>query len=156
MLGQACQKGEAQSTYGTGAFIFSIQSLEGSIASRWLGDNLGIISIASEIEELAAKVDSSGGVYFVLAFNGLFAPWWHDDARGAKDVLVSMHKDAGEKGEVKNEKGEFLLTVDGSETITNLLMQIQADLLRNPVVRPADIETTAIGAAYATRLAVGI
>ena len=127
-----------------------LQSLEGSIASRWLGDSLGILSTASEIEELVAKVDSSGGVYFVLAFNGLFAPWWHDDARGvcigitrftnkshiarivldsmcfqAKDVLVSMHKDAGEKGEVKNEKEEFLLTVAGGATITNLLMQIQ-------------------------------
>ncbi|CBI25161.3 hypothetical protein VitviT2T_014143 [Vitis vinifera] len=66
-----------------------------------------------------------------------------------------MHKDAGEKGEVKNEK-EFLLTVAGGATITNLLMQIQADLLRNPVVRPGDIETTALGAAYATGLAVGI
>ncbi|CBI36374.3 unnamed protein product, partial [Vitis vinifera] len=67
-----------------------------------------------------------------------------------------MHKDAGEKGEVKNEKGEFLLRVDGGATINNLLMQIQADLLGNPVVRPADIETTALGAAYAAGLAVGI
>ncbi|XP_059595536.1 glycerol kinase-like [Vitis vinifera] len=128
-----------------------------------------------------ALVDSSGGVYFVPAFNGLFAPWCRDDARGVcigitrftnkshiaravlesmcfqvKDVLDSMHKDAGEKGEVKNEKGEFLLRVDGGATINNLLMQIQADLLGNPVVRPADIETTALGAAYAAGLAVGI
>uniref|UniRef100_F6HXH4 Carbohydrate kinase FGGY C-terminal domain-containing protein n=1 Tax=Vitis vinifera TaxID=29760 RepID=F6HXH4_VITVI len=116
-----------------------------------------------------------------MAFNGLFAPWCRDDARGVcigitrftnkshiaravlesmcfqvKDVLDSMHKDAGEKGEVKNEKGEFLLRVDGGATINNLLMQIQADLLGNPVVRPADIETTALGAAYAAGLAVGI
>lgn len=213
MLGQACRKGEAKSTYGTGAFILlntgeevieskhgllttlafklgreapTNYALEGSIAIagaavQWLRDSLGIISTASEIEELAAKVDSSGGVYFVPAFNGLFAPWWRDDARGVcigitrftnkshiaravlesmcfqvKDVLDSMHKDAGEKGEVKNEKGEFLLRVDGGATINNLLMQIQADLLGNPVVRPADIETTALGAAYAAGLAVGI
>lgn len=213
MLGQACRKGEAKSTYGTGAFILlntgeevimsnhgllstlafklgkeapTNYALEGSIAIagaavQWLRDGLGIISSASEIEELALQVDSSGGVYFVPAFNGLFAPWWRDDARGVcigitrftnkshiaravlesmcfqvKDVLDSMHKDAGEKGEVKNEKGEFLLRVDGGATVNNALMQIQADLLGNPVVRPADIETTALGAAYAAGLAVGV
>ncbi|XP_062154647.1 glycerol kinase [Alnus glutinosa] len=212
MVGQACRKGEAKSTYGTGAFILLntgeeiIQSthgllttlafklgpeaptnyaLEGSIAIagaavQWLRDGLGIISSASEIEELALKVETTGGVYFVPAFNGLFAPWWRDDARGVcigitrftskahiaravlesmcfqvKDVLDSMHKDAGEEGEVKNEKGEFLLMVDGGATVNNLLMQIQADLLGSPVVRPADIETTALGAAYAAGLAVG-
>jgi glycerol kinase len=182
MVGQACRKGEAKSTYGTGAFILLntgeeiIQSthgllttlafklgpeaptnyaLEGSIAIagaavQWLRDSLGIISSASEIEELALKVETTGGVYFVPAFNGLFAPWWRDDARGVcigitrftskahiaravlesmcfqvKDVLDSMHKDAGEEGEVKNEKGEFLLMVDGGATVNNLLMQIQ-------------------------------
>ncbi|KAL3511923.1 hypothetical protein ACH5RR_024640 [Cinchona calisaya] len=213
MVGQACLKGEAKSTYGTGAFILlntgeeSIKSnhgllstlayklgpkaptnyaLEGSIAIagaavQWLRDSLGIISSASEIEELASKVDSTGGVYFVPAFNGLFAPWWRDDARGVcigitrftnkshiaravlesmcfqvKDVLDSMQKDSGEKGENKNEKGEFLLRVDGGATVNNLLMQIQADLLGTPVVRPADIETTALGAAYAAGLAVGV
>ncbi|XP_057479702.1 glycerol kinase-like [Actinidia eriantha] len=213
MVGQACRKGEAKSTYGTGAFILLntgeefIQSnhgllstvafklgpdapanyaLEGSIAIagaavQWLRDSLGIIKSASEIEDLALQVDSTGGVYFVPAFNGLFAPWWRDDARGicigitrftnkchiaraviesmcfqVKDVLDSMHKDAGEKGEAQNEKGEFLLRVDGGATVNNLLMQIQADLLGSPVVRPADIETTALGAAYAAGLAVGV
>ncbi|KAI3437211.1 Prephenate/arogenate dehydrogenase domain-containing protein [Psidium guajava] len=213
MVGQACRKGEAKSTYGTGAFILlntgeemihsthgllstlafklgpdapTNYALEGSIAIagaavQWLRDSLGIISSASEIEKLALQVDSTGGVYFVPAFNGLFAPWWRDDARGVcigitrftnkahiaravlesmafqvKDVLDSMHKDAGETGEVKNEKGEFLLRVDGGATVNNLLMQIQADLLGNPVVRPADIETTALGAAYAAGLAVGV
>ncbi|KAK3411072.1 glycerol kinase [Eucalyptus grandis] len=213
MVGQACRKGEAKSTYGTGAFILlntgeemvnsthgllstlafklgpkapTNYALEGSIAIagaavQWLRDSLEIISSASEIEKLASQVDSTGGVYFVPAFNGLFAPWWRDDARGVcigitrftnkahiaravlesmafqvKDVLDSMHKDAGEKGEVKNEKGEFLLRVDGGATVNNLLMQIQADLLGNPVVRPADIETTALGAAYAAGLAVGV
>lgn len=181
MVGQACRKGEAKSTYGTGAFILLntgdeiIQSkhgllstlayklgpkapanyaLEGSIAIagaavQWLRDSLGIIKKSSEIEELALEVESSGGVYFVPAFNGLFAPWWRDDARGVcigitrftnkshiaravlesmcfqvKDVLDSMHKDAGERG-VKNDKGEFLLRVDGGATVNNLLMQIQ-------------------------------
>ncbi|KAF2323139.1 hypothetical protein GH714_033607 [Hevea brasiliensis] len=167
MLGQACRK-------------------EGSIAIagaavQWLRDSLGIISSASEIEELAKQVESTGGVYFVPAFNGLFAPWWRDDARGVcigitrftnkahiaravlesmcfqvKDVLESMHKDAGEKGEHRNAKGEFLLRVDGGATVNNLLMQSQADLLGCPVVRPADIETTALGAAYAAGLAVGV
>ncbi|KAI3670460.1 hypothetical protein L1987_87795 [Smallanthus sonchifolius] len=161
-------------------------ALEGSIAIagaavQWLRDSLGIISSAKEIEELAVKVDSTGGVYFVPAFNGLFAPWWRDDARGVligitrftnkshiaravlesmcfqvKDVLDSMYKDVGDKGEKKNEKGQFLLRVDGGATVNNTLMQIQADLLGNPVVRPADIETTALGAAYAAGLAVGV
>ncbi|GAB2293640.1 hypothetical protein Dimus_027852 [Dionaea muscipula] len=213
MVGQACRKGEAKSTYGTGAFILLntggeiIQSkhgllttlafklgpgalpnyaLEGSIAIagaavQWLRDSLGIIRTASEIEDLALQVDSTGGVYFVPAFNGLFAPWWRDDARGVcigitrftnkshiaravlesmcfqvKDVLDSMQKDAGVKGEGKREQGEFLLRVDGGATVNNLLMQIQADLLGNAVIRPADIETTALGAAYAAGLAVGV
>ncbi|KAF3339012.1 glycerol kinase-like protein [Carex littledalei] len=200
MLGQLCKKGEAKSTYGTGAFILlntgtdivksshgllstiayklgpeakTNYALEGSIAIagaavQWLRDGLGLISSAS-------------GVYFVPAFNGLFAPWWRDDARGVlvgitrytnrahiaravlesmcfqvNDVLSSMHKDAGEEGEVRNESGEFLLRVDGGATVNNLLMQIQADLLGSPVVRPADIETTALGAAYAAGLAVGV
>lgn len=213
MVGQACRKGEAKSTYGTGAFILintgdeiihskhgllstlafklgpqasTNYALEGSIAIagaavQWLRDSLGIIATAREIEELASQVESSGGVYFVPAFNGLFAPWWRDDARGicigitrftnkahiaravlesmcfqVKDVLDSMHKDWNEKGGAGNGKKEFLLRVDGGATVNNLLMQIQADLLGNPVVRPADIETTALGAAYAAGLAVGV
>ncbi|TVU16353.1 hypothetical protein EJB05_39912 [Eragrostis curvula] len=213
MLGQLCQKGEAKSTYGTGAFILlntgeevtqsshgllstiayklgpsapTNYALEGSIAIagaavQWLRDSLGIIRTAAEIETLAQTVQDSGGVYFVPAFNGLFAPWWRDDARGicigitrftnkghiaravlesmcfqVNDVLSSMHKDAGEAGEVKSAEGEFLLRVDGGATVNDLLMQIQADLLGSPVVRPADIETTALGAAYAAGLAAGV
>ncbi|KAI5660462.1 hypothetical protein M9H77_29255 [Catharanthus roseus] len=213
MLGHACRKGEAKSTYGTGAFILlntgeqifkskhgllstlafklgpkapTNYALEGSIAIagaavQWLRDGLGIINSASEIEDLASKVTSSGGVYFVPAFNGLFAPWWRDDARGVcigitrftnkshiaravlesmcfqvKDVLDSMHKDAGEIKPEKSEKEEFLLRVDGGATVNNLLMQIQADILGCRVLRPADIETTALGAAYAAGLAVGV
>ncbi|KAG4400299.1 hypothetical protein GLYMA_07G028600v4 [Glycine max] len=179
MLGQSCRKGEAKSTYGTGAFILLntgegiIQSkhgllstiafklgpkaptnyaLEGSVAIagaavQWLRDGLGIISSAAEIEEMALQVESTGGVYFVPAFNGLFAPWWREDARGVcigitrftskghiaravlesmcfqvKDVLDSMHKDSGES---ESQKTEFLLRVDGGATVNNLLMQIQ-------------------------------
>lgn len=182
MMGQACRKGEAKGTYGTGAFILintgeeivhsthgllstiafklgpsapANYALEGSIAIagaavQWLRDSLGVINSAGEIEALASQVDSTGGVYFVPAFNGLFAPWWRDDARGVcigitrfttkahiaravlesmcfqvKDVLDSMHKDAGVKGAVINEDGEFLLRVDGGATVNNLLMQIQ-------------------------------
>ncbi|KAG0451399.1 hypothetical protein HPP92_026266 [Vanilla planifolia] len=212
MLGQLCRKGQAKSTYGTGAFILLntgediIQSshgllstlafklgpnaptnyaLEGSIAIagaavQWLRDGLGIIQTASEIEELAEMVESTGGLYFVPAFNGLFAPWWRDDARGVcvgitrftnkahlaravlesmcfqvNDVLDSMHKDFG-KGSESKDNSEFLLRVDGGATVNNLLLQIQADLMGSSVVRPADIETTALGAAYAAGLAIGI
>ncbi|GAY61705.1 hypothetical protein CUMW_212120 [Citrus unshiu] len=199
MLGQACKKGEAKSTYGTGAFILMntgeevVKSKHGLLSTLAfklgpkaptnyaLEDSLGIISSASEIEELALQVNSTGGVYFVPAFNGLFAPWWRDDARGVcigitrftskahiaravlesmcfqvKDVLDSMQKDAVEKGVIKDAKSEFLLRVDGGATVNNLLMQIQADLLGSPVIRPADIETTALGAAFAAGLAIGV
>ncbi|WZY83246.1 hypothetical protein YC2023_029630 [Brassica napus] len=179
MLGQACKKGEAKSTYDTGPFILlntgevpikSAQTnydLEGSIAIagaavQWLRDSLGIIKSASEIEDLAAMVETTGGVYFVPAFNGLFA--WREDARGvcigitrftykshiARAVLESMCfqvKDVLDS--LNNEKAEFLLRVDGGATANNLLMQIQADLMGTPVVRPVVIETTALGAAYA-------
>lgn len=179
MLGQGCQKGQAKSTYGTGAFILlntggapvasshgllttvayklgagaaTSYALEGSIAIagaavQWLRDGLGVIRSAAEIEELAGSVGSSGGVYLVPAFNGLFAPWWRDDARGVvvgitrfttkahiaravldsmsfqvRDVVESMHEDAGLSPE---EKKEFLLRVDGGAAVNNLLMQIQ-------------------------------
>ncbi|KAG0587936.1 hypothetical protein KC19_2G202700 [Ceratodon purpureus] len=159
-------------------------ALEGSIAIggaavQWLRDNLGIIKSSSEIESLARTVDNTGGVYFVPAFSGLFAPWWRDDARGVlvgitrytnkahiaratlesmcyqvREVLTSMKADAGSIE--ANVGGEFLLKVDGGATVNNLLMQLQADLLGSPVVRPIDIETTALGAAYAAGIAVGV
>ncbi|KAG2258089.1 hypothetical protein Bca52824_077383 [Brassica carinata] len=196
MLGQACKKGEAKSTYDTGPFILlntgevpiksghgllttlsyklgpqaqTNYALEGSIVIagavvQWLRDSLGIIKSASEIEDLAAMVETTGGVYFVPAFNGLFAPWWREDARGvsigitrftnkshiARVVLESLCfqvKDVLES--LNNEKGEFLLRVNGGATANNLLMHIQADLMGTPVVRPLDIETTALRAAYA-------
>lgn len=130
-------------------------ALEGSIAIagaavQWLRDNLGIISSARDVEKLAAEVDTTGGVYFVPAFNGLFAPWWREDARGvcigitryttkshicravlesicyqARDVLESMNKDVGKE----DSASKFVLRVDGGATINNLLMQIQVCFL---------------------------
>eukprot|EP00897_Mesotaenium_endlicherianum_P008755 jgi/Mesen1/7908/ME000420S07053 len=156
-------------------------ALEGSIAIagaavQWLRDGLGLIERASDVEALAASVEDTGGVYFVPAFSGLFAPWWRDDARGvcvgisrythkghiaravlesmcfqARDVLVAMHKDV--EGKYKD---EFVLRVDGGASANNLMLQLQADLLGAQVVRPADIETTALGAAYAAGLASGL
>ena len=154
-----------------------VYALEGSIAVtgsavQWLRDQLGIISGASEVEHLAAQVDDSGGVYFVPAFSGLFAPYWRSDARGAivglsrfntnahlaratleaicyqsKDVADAMTADSGVALEV--------LKVDGGVTANELCMQLQSDILGVPVSRPVVAETTALGAAYAAGLAVG-
>ena len=139
---------------------------------QWLRDQLGIISGASESETLARQVEDNGGVYFVPAFSGLFAPYWRSDARGAivglsrfntnahlaratleaicyqsRDVAEAMEKDSGVKLDV--------LKVDGGVTANELCMQIQADVLGVPVSRPVVAETTALGAAYAAGLAVG-
>jgi glycerol kinase len=154
-----------------------VYALEGSIAVtgsavQWLRDQLGIISGAAQIEALARRVPDSGGVYFVPAFSGLFAPYWRSDARGAivglsrfntnahlaratleaicyqsKDVALAMESDSGVHLEV--------LKVDGGVTANDLCMQIQADVLGVPVSRPVVAETTALGAAYAAGLAVG-
>ncbi|WP_328999984.1 glycerol kinase GlpK [Kribbella sp. NBC_00709] len=154
-----------------------VYALEGSIAVtgsavQWLRDQLGIISGASEIETLARTVEDNGGVYFVPAFSGLFAPYWRSDARGAivglsrfntnahlaratleaicyqsKDVSDAMEKDSGVTLDV--------LKVDGGVTANELAMQMQADVLGVPVSKPVVAETTALGAAYAAGLAVG-
>ena len=141
-------------------------------AVQWLRDQLGIIASASEIEALADSVPDNGGIYFVPAFSGLFAPYWRSDARGAivglsrfntkahlaratleaicfqtRAVLDAMVKDSGVRLEV--------LKVDGGATVNNTLMQLQADMLGVPVVRPVVAETTALGAAYAAGLATG-
>ena len=154
-----------------------VYALEGSIAVtgsliQWLRDNLGMIGSAPEVETLAAGVEDNGGVYFVPAFSGLFAPHWDAAARGvmvgmtryvnkghiaraaleatafqSREVLDAMNADSGvDLTELK---------VDGGMVANELLMQFQADLLRVPVVRPKVIETTALGAAYAAGLAVG-
>ncbi|KAL0354831.1 UNVERIFIED_CONTAM: Glycerol kinase [Sesamum radiatum] len=136
-------------------------ALEGSIAIagaavQWLRDSLGIIKSASEIEELASQVDTCGGITRFTNKSHIARAVLESMCFQVKDVLDSMHKDVGDKGEAKNAKGEFLLRVDGGATVNNLLMQIQADLLGTPVARPADIETTVRGAAYAAGLAIGI
>jgi glycerol kinase len=155
----------------------AVYALEGSIAItgalvQWLRDNLGLIRQSAEIETLARTVEDNGGIYFVPAFSGLFAPYWRSDARGVitgltrfankghlaraaleatayqtREVLEAMHKDSGV--ELKS------LKVDGGMVYNELLMQFQADILGVPVVRPLVSETTALGAAYAAGLAVG-
>ncbi len=154
-----------------------VYALEGSIAVtgsaiQWLRDQLGIISGAAQSEALARQVEDNGGVYFVPAFSGLFAPYWRSDARGAivglsrfntnahlaraaleaicyqsRDVVDAMAADSGVHLEV--------LKVDGGITANDLCMQIQADVLGVEVVKPVVAETTALGAAYAAGLGVG-
>jgi len=151
--------------------------LEGAIAItgalvQWLRDNLGLISSAPEIEDVAKTVDDNGGVYFVPAFSGLFAPYWRSDARGViagltryvnkghiaratleatawqtKEVVDAMNTDSG--------VDLTSLKVDGGMVQNELLMQFQADVLDVPVIRPTVAETTSLGAAYAAGLAVG-
>ncbi len=155
----------------------AVYCLEGSIAItgalvQWLRDNLGLIQTSAEVEELAHTVEDNGGIYFVPAFSGLFAPYWRSDARGAivgmtrfvnkghiaraaleatayqtREVLDAMHKDSGVQLKA--------LKVDGGMVFNELLMQFQADILGVPVVRPTVAETTSLGAAYAAGLAVG-
>ena len=152
-------------------------ALEGSIAVtgslvQWLRDNLGIISSAPEVETLAASVPDNGGVYFVPAFSGLFAPHWRPDARGAilgltrfanrghiaRAALEAVAFQTREVLDAVNADSEVDLAelrVDGGMVANNELMQFQADILNLPVVRPKVAETTALGAAYAAGLAVG-
>ncbi|MFO7896051.1 MAG: glycerol kinase GlpK [Candidatus Cloacimonadales bacterium] len=154
-----------------------LYALEGSIALagslvQWIRDNFGFIRHSSQINDLAEQVSDNGGVYFVPAFSGLFAPHWDDSARGAilglthfvnkshvaravleatafqsNDVFLAMQKDAQVK--LKD------LKVDGGMTASEILMQFQADLLNLEVIRPQMTETTALGAAFAAGLAVG-
>jgi len=155
----------------------AVYMLEGSIAItgalvQWLRDNVGLISSAPEVETLAKTVDDNGGVYFVPAFSGLFAPYWRGDARGViagltryvnkghiaratleatawqtKEVVDAMNTDSG--------VDLTSLKVDGGMVQNELLMQFQADVLDVPVIRPTVAETTSLGAAYAAGLAVG-
>ena len=156
----------------------AVYALEGSVAVtgsaiQWLRDQLGIIKSSSEIEALAGSVSDNGGVYFVPAFSGLFAPYWRSDARGVivglsrastkahlaraaleaiayqtRDVLDAMSADS--KVVLKS------MRVDGGATANDLLMQIQSDVMGIEIIRPEVIETTALGAAYAAGIAVGV
>src|ERR1035437_7521184 len=169
LLSTACYRWKDQPT---------VYGLEGSVAVtgsavQWLRDQLGIIRSAADIEPLAASVSDNGGVYFVPAFSGLFAPYWRSDARGVivglsrhsnkghiaraaldaicfqtQDILDAMRRDTGI--EIHS------LKVDGGATVNDTLMQLQADVLGITVIRPKTIETTALGAAYAAGLAVGV
>jgi glycerol kinase len=155
----------------------AVYALEGSIAItgalvQWLRDNLGLVEKSADVEALARTVEDNGGIYFVPAFSGLFAPYWRSDARGAivgltryankghlaraaleatafqtREVLDAMEADSGVK--------LTALKVDGGMVFNELLMQFQADLVGVPVIRPKVAETTALGAAYAAGLAVG-
>ena len=155
----------------------AVYALEGSIAItgaliQWLRDNLGLIQSSAEVEALAKSVEDNGGIYFVPAFSGLFAPYWKSNARGAivgmtryvnkrhiaraaleatayqtREVLDAMEADSGVK--------LTALKVDGGMVFNELLMQFQSDILNVPVIRPKVAETTALGAAYAAGLAVG-
>jgi glycerol kinase len=151
--------------------------LEGSIAVtgsliQWLRDRLKIIDSAPEVEELAKTVDDNGGVFFVPAFSGLFAPYWRDDARGvivgltayanrghiARAALEAAAWQSREVVDAANAVADVPFTelrVDGGMTANELLMQFQADVLGVPVIRPKVTETTALGAAYAAGLATG-
>jgi len=196
------EKGEAKNTYGTGSFLLvntgeeivhtekllttpayklgdepAVYALEGSIAVtgaliQWLRDRLKIIPDAPAVEDLARTVDDNGGVYFVPAFSGLFAPHWRDDARGvicgltaysnqghiARAALEATAWQSKEVVDAANDVADVPfdeLRVDGGMTGNELLMQFQADVLGVPVIRPAVTETTALGAAYAAGLAVG-
>jgi glycerol kinase len=195
-------RGEAKNTYGTGSFLLMntgeqvVQSqklltslgyklgegkptyvLEGSIAVtggviQWLRDRLELIDSAPQVEELARTVQDNGGVYFVPAFSGLFAPYWRDDARGvivgltayanrghiARAALEATAWQTREVVDAANAVADVpfsALKVDGGMTANELLMQFQADVLGVPVIRPAVTETTALGAAFAAGLAVG-
>jgi glycerol kinase len=195
-------RGEAKNTYGTGSFLLVntgqqiVHSdvlltsvayrlgggepsyvLEGSIAVtgalvQWLRDRLGLIAAAAEVEELARTVEDNGGVYFVPAFSGLFAPHWRADARGVIVGLTAyanrghlaraaLEATAWQTREVVDAANAVSglpfseLRVDGGMTVNGLLMQFQADVLGVPVIRPAVTETTALGAAFAAGLAAG-
>jgi len=155
----------------------AVYALEGSIAItgalvQWLRDNMDFFDFSKHIEDYASQVPDSGGIYFVPAFSGLFAPYWQSDARGVivgltryinkfhmcrasleatayqtREVLDAMEKDSGVTLKA--------LKVDGGMVYNNTLMQFQSDILGVPVVRPVVAETTALGAAYAAGLAVG-
>ncbi|MGB5186686.1 MAG: glycerol kinase GlpK [Acidimicrobiia bacterium] len=152
-------------------------ALEGSVAIagagvQWLRDNLHMIDSAEEVSDLALEVENNGGVYFVPAFSGLFAPWWRDDARGvitgltryanrghlARAVLEStafQTRDVLEAMELDADIELAFLKVDGGMVVNDILMQFQSDVLDVDVVRPKISETTVLGAAYAAGLAVG-
>jgi glycerol kinase len=195
--------GEAKNTYGTGCFLLQhaggepprsrhgllataacglaggrAYALEGSVAIagaavQWLRDNLGLIGAAHETEAIAGSVPDSGGVYFVPAFSGLFAPHWDMSAAGAVvgltrfatkahlvratlEAICFQSREVADAMAADSGRPLTSLKVDGGATGNDLLMQLQADILGVPVVRPEVRETTALGSAYAAGLGRGI
>jgi glycerol kinase len=163
----------AASTGGSAQFAIEGSVFVGGAAAQWLRDQLGLVMTAVETEAVAGTVAGTGGVYLVPAFVGLGAPHWNPDARGmlcgmtrstsrahlvraalesiayqTVDLIQAMEADTGER--LKE------LRVDGGAANNNFLMQFQADILDRPIVRPADAETTALGAAYLAGLAAGL
>jgi glycerol kinase len=156
----------------------AVYALEGSVAVtgaaiQWLRDQLGIIKSSSEIEALANSVSDNGGVYFVPAFSGLFAPHWRSDARGvivglsrastkahlaraALEAIAYQTRDVLDAMSADSTVALKSMRVDGGATANDLLMQIQSDVMGIEIIRPQIIETTALGAAYAAGLAVGV
>ena len=156
----------------------AVYALEGSVAVtgsaiQWLRDQLGIIKSSSEIEALASSVEENGGVYFVPAFSGLFAPYWRSDARGvivglsrastkahlaraALEAIAFQTRDVLDAMSADSKVPLTSMRVDGGATANNLLMQIQSDVMGIEIIRPEVIETTALGAAYAAGIAVGV
>ena len=194
--------GEAKNTYGTGSFLLEhvgalpaasasgllataacsgpgerAYALEGSVAVagaavQWLRDGLGLIGSAAETEALAASVADCGGVYFVPAFSGLFAPHWDMSARGAivgltrfatrahlvratLEAICFQSREVADAMAAHSGRPLSVLKADGGASANDFLMQLQADVLGTPVVRPVVRETTALGAAYAAGLAAG-
>jgi glycerol kinase len=156
----------------------AVYALEGSVAVtgsaiQWLRDQLGVIKSSSEIEALASSVEDNGGVYFVPAFSGLFAPHWRSDARGvivglsrastkahlaraALEAIAYQTRDVLDAMSADSKVALTSMRVDGGATANNLLMQIQSDVMGIEIIRPEVIETTALGAAYAAGIAVGV
>jgi glycerol kinase len=197
------EPGDAKNTYGTGSFLLQhvggrparsahgllataaytlpdarAYALEGSVAVtgaavQWLRDNLGLIADAAETETIARQVPDAGGVYFVPAFSGLFAPYWDMRARGAilgltrfvtrahlvratLEAICFQSREVLDAMVADSRRAVTALKVDGGATANDFLMQLQADILGVPVVRPSVRETTALGAAYAAGLAGGV
>jgi len=156
----------------------AVYALEGSVAVtgsaiQWLRDQLGIIKSSAEIEALASSVTDNGGVYFVPAFSGLFAPYWRSDARGvivglsrattkahlaraALEAIAYQTRDVLDAMSADSKVALTSMRVDGGATANNLLMQIQSDVMGIEIIRPEVIETTALGAAYAAGVAIGV
>ena len=172
LITTAAAQNNAQAQYAMEGSVFI-----GGAVVQWLRDGLHAIQASSEVQQLAQSVPDSGGVVFVPAFTGLGAPYWDTEARGmitgitrgtsvahiaraalesiayqSTALLQSMNKDAKANGGVAVNE----LRVDGGACVNDLLMQIQADLLGIPVVRPMVTETTALGAAYLAGLQTGV